>query len=118
MVMGWAASTGREPGGLVVGAAGAIGELRIAGVASLNVDRETRATVMALIDGLRTDRVPLMAPRWRRPCSGSTRDWSPRCVTSSGRRPGYSGTPRREVSVPSTNPQRCIRKFTMLAFHR
>jgi hypothetical protein len=31
------------------------------------MDRETRATVMALIDGLRTDRVPMVAPRWRRP---------------------------------------------------
>ena len=66
-VMGWAASTDREPAGLVVGAPGAIGELRVAGVAALNVDRDARASVRALIDGLRTDRVPTVAPRWRRP---------------------------------------------------
>ena len=66
-VMGWAASTDREPAGLVVGAPGAVGELRDTGVAALNVDRETRTTVLALIDGLRTDRVPMVAPRWRRP---------------------------------------------------
>ena len=65
--MGWAPSTDREPAGLVVGAPGAVGELRVACVAALNVDRDTRASVMALIDGLRTDRVPFVAPRWRRP---------------------------------------------------
>jgi bifunctional non-homologous end joining protein LigD len=65
--MGWAAPTDREPAGLVVGALGTVGELRVAGVAALNVDRETRATVMALIDGLRTDRVPMVAPHSRRP---------------------------------------------------
>jgi hypothetical protein len=65
--MGWAASTDREPAGLVVGAPGAVGELRAAGVAALNVDRDTRATVMALIDGLRTNSVPMVARRWRRP---------------------------------------------------
>jgi bifunctional non-homologous end joining protein LigD len=54
-VMSWAAPTDREPAGLVVGAPGAVGELRVAGVATLNVDRETRATAMALIDGLRSD---------------------------------------------------------------
>jgi hypothetical protein len=51
----------------LVGALGAVGELRVAGVAALNVDRDTRATVMGLIDGLRTDRVPMIALRWRRP---------------------------------------------------
>jgi bifunctional non-homologous end joining protein LigD len=66
-VMGWAAATEREPGGLVVGAPGAVGELRVAGVAVLSVDRETRAMVMALIDQLRTGRVPMLASRWRRP---------------------------------------------------
>jgi hypothetical protein len=54
-------------GRLVVAAPGAVGELRVAGVAAFNVDRDVRATVMALIDGLRTDRVPMVAPRWRRP---------------------------------------------------
>jgi hypothetical protein len=52
---------------MVIGAPGAVGELRVAGVAALNVDRETRAGVMALIDGLRTDQVPMVASRWRRP---------------------------------------------------
>jgi bifunctional non-homologous end joining protein LigD len=66
-VMGWAPSTTREPAGLVVGAPGAVGELRVAGIATLNVDRQTRATVVGLIDGLRTDSVPMVAPRWRRP---------------------------------------------------
>ena len=66
-VVGWAASTAKEPGGLVLGAPGAVGELRVVGVAPLNVDRDTRAIVMGLIDGLRTDQVPLFAPRWRRP---------------------------------------------------
>jgi bifunctional non-homologous end joining protein LigD len=66
-VMGWAPSTDREPAGLVVGAPGAVGELRAAGVAVLNVDRETRATVMALIDGLGTGKVPTIGLRWRRP---------------------------------------------------
>jgi bifunctional non-homologous end joining protein LigD len=66
-VIGWAPSTDREPAGLVVGAPGAVGEPRVAGVATLNVDRESRANVMALIDGMRTDRVPMTAPRWRRP---------------------------------------------------
>jgi bifunctional non-homologous end joining protein LigD len=65
-VMGWAASTDKEPAGLVVGAAGAVGEFRVVGVAPLHVDGETRAAVMALIGDLRTDRVPLLAPRWRR----------------------------------------------------
>jgi bifunctional non-homologous end joining protein LigD len=65
-VMGWAASTDKERAGLVVGAPGAVGELRVVGVAPLHVDRETRAAVMALIGDLRTDRVPLLAPRWRR----------------------------------------------------
>jgi hypothetical protein len=63
---GWAASTDKEPAGLVVGAPGAVGELRVVGVALLHVDREARANVMALIDELRTVRVPLLAPRWRR----------------------------------------------------
>jgi bifunctional non-homologous end joining protein LigD len=73
-VMGWAPSTGREPAGLVVGAPGAGGELRLAGVAALNVDREARATVMALMDSLHRpaadDRPPLATPgamRRRRP---------------------------------------------------
>jgi hypothetical protein len=52
---------------LVVGAPGAVGELRVAGVAALNVDRDSRATVMGLIDEHRTARVPMIAPRWRRP---------------------------------------------------
>jgi hypothetical protein len=64
--MGWAASTDKEPSGLVLGAPGAVGEVRVIGVAPLNVDRGTRAVVMRLIDELRTDRVPLLAPRWRR----------------------------------------------------
>jgi len=66
-VMGWASATDREPGGLVVGAPGAVGELRVAGVATLNVDRASRSTVMTLIDDMRTDRAPMNAPRWRRP---------------------------------------------------
>jgi ATP-dependent DNA ligase len=33
---------------------------------ALTVDHEIRATVMALLDGMRTDRVPMIAPRWRR----------------------------------------------------
>jgi bifunctional non-homologous end joining protein LigD len=65
-VMGWAASTDKEPAGLVVGAPGAIGELRVVGVAPVHADRETRDVVMRLIDGLRIDRVPVLAPRWRR----------------------------------------------------
>jgi hypothetical protein len=65
--MGWAAATDRAPAGLVVGAPGAVGELRVAGVAALTVDRATRATVMDLIDGVRTDREPMIGPRWRRP---------------------------------------------------
>jgi len=65
-VIGWAASTDKEPAGLVIGAPGAIGELRVVGVAPLNVDREARAIVMALIDSLRTERAPMVAPRWRR----------------------------------------------------
>jgi len=66
-VVGWAASTAKEPGGLVLGAPGAVGEMRVVGVAPLNVDRETRAIVMGLVDGLRTGQVPLFAPWWRRP---------------------------------------------------
>ncbi len=66
-VMGWAASTDKEPSGLVIGAPGAIGELRVVGVAPLHVDRETRRAVMCLIDDLRSERVPMLAPRWRRP---------------------------------------------------
>ena len=66
-VMGWGAPTDKEPAGLVVGALGAVGELRVIGVAPLNVDRETRIAVMGLIDGLRSERVPMLAPRWRRP---------------------------------------------------
>jgi len=66
-VVGWAASTAREHGGLVLGAAGAVGEIRVVGVAPLNVTQDTRAIVMGLIDGLGTDQVPLFAPRWRRP---------------------------------------------------
>ena len=66
-VVGWAASTQKEPAGLVLGAPGAVGEMRVVGVAPLNVDHDTRAIVMGLIDGLRTDQVPLFAPRWRRP---------------------------------------------------
>jgi bifunctional non-homologous end joining protein LigD len=66
-VMGWAPSTSREPAGLVVGAPGAVGELRVAGVAALNIEQESQAAVMSLIDELRTDQVPAMAPRWRRP---------------------------------------------------
>ncbi len=54
--MGWAAPTDKEPPGLVVGALGAVGELRVVGVAPLRVDRETRAVVMHLIDELRTGR--------------------------------------------------------------
>jgi len=65
-VMGWAASTDKEAAGVVVGAPGAVGELRVVGVAPLNVDRETRAIVMAKIEGLRSERVPMLAPRWRR----------------------------------------------------
>jgi bifunctional non-homologous end joining protein LigD len=65
-VMGWAASTDKEPAGVVLGARGAVGELRVCGVAPLNVDQDTRAVVMRLVDELRTDRVPLLAPRWRR----------------------------------------------------
>jgi bifunctional non-homologous end joining protein LigD len=66
-VVGWAASTAKEPGGLVLGAPGAVGEMRIVGVAPLNVDHETRAIVMGLVNGLRTDQVPMFAPRSRRP---------------------------------------------------
>jgi bifunctional non-homologous end joining protein LigD len=66
-VMGWAPPTSREPAGLVVGAPGAVGELRVAGIAALNVDRETRARVMTLIHERRTYEVPMIAPRWRRP---------------------------------------------------
>jgi bifunctional non-homologous end joining protein LigD len=65
-VMGWAESTDKDPAGLVLGAPGAIGELRVVGVAPLNVDRETRQVVMGLIDSLRTHRPPMLAPRWRR----------------------------------------------------
>ena len=65
-VMGWAASTDKEPAGLVRGAPGAVGELRVVGVAPLNVDRGSRAVVAHLIDELRTELVPLLAPRWRR----------------------------------------------------
>jgi bifunctional non-homologous end joining protein LigD len=65
-VMGWAASTDKEPAGLVLGAPGAVGEMRVIGVAPLNVDRESRQVAMRLIDELRTDRVPLLGPRWRR----------------------------------------------------
>jgi hypothetical protein len=36
-------------------------------IAPPNVTREPRATVMALIDQRRTDRVPTVAHRWRRP---------------------------------------------------
>jgi hypothetical protein len=44
---------------------------------AVHVDRETRGAVLRLIDEVRTDRVPLLAPRWspgddmgkRRPCS-------------------------------------------------
>jgi hypothetical protein len=72
-VMGWAAPTDREAAGLVVGAPGAVGEPRVGGVAALNVDREMRATVMALIDGMRTNRVPMIAPMAAR---GSTPSWS------------------------------------------
>jgi ATP-dependent DNA ligase len=51
----------------VVGAPGAVGELRAVGVAPLHVDRETRGVVMALVDELRTDSFPILAPRRRRP---------------------------------------------------
>ena len=37
-VVGWAASTAKEPGGLVLGAPGAVGEMRVVGVAPLHVD--------------------------------------------------------------------------------
>jgi hypothetical protein len=43
--MGWAASTDEEPAGLVVGAPGAIGALRVVGVALLQVDCQTRQVV-------------------------------------------------------------------------
>jgi len=66
-VLGWAASTAKQPGGLVLGAPGAVGEMRVVGVAPLNVDRDTRAIVVGLIAGLRTGQVPLFAPQWRRP---------------------------------------------------
>jgi bifunctional non-homologous end joining protein LigD len=113
-VMGWAPSTAREPAGLVVGAIGAIGERRVAGVAPLHVDRPTRQTVMGMLDGLRTDRVPLNAPRWRRPVlwvtnglvaevrylgrtpAGLLRHASARAVSRSG--------DRRSLCVPTTAP--------------
>jgi hypothetical protein len=54
-------STSWEP--LTIG----VGELRVVGRrAPLHGDRETPGAVMTLIDELRTDRVPLLAPRWRR----------------------------------------------------
>jgi len=51
--VGWAAAADKGPAGLVLGAPGAVGELRVIGVAPHLVDRETRQVVMALIDGLR-----------------------------------------------------------------
>jgi hypothetical protein len=41
-VMGGPPSSAREPAGLVVGAAGAIGELRVAGIAPLHLDQPAR----------------------------------------------------------------------------
>jgi hypothetical protein len=55
----------RGPAGLVVGAPDAVGELRVVAVAPLALIA-TRVPRSALIDGLRTDRVPLLAPRRRR----------------------------------------------------
>jgi hypothetical protein len=66
-VMGWAAATDKEPAGLLLGAPGAVGELRVVGVAPLNVDRDTRATIMAMVGAPRSGTVPVLAPRWRRP---------------------------------------------------
>jgi ATP-dependent DNA ligase len=51
----------------VVGAAGAVGERRVAGIAPLHLDQPTRQIVMGMLEELRADRVPLNAPRWRRP---------------------------------------------------
>jgi ATP-dependent DNA ligase len=98
-VMGWASATDREPAGLVLGAPGAVDELRVAGVAALNVDRDRRATAMALIDGCGPT-----ACRWSLRAgddrsSGSATGLSPRCATSSGRRRGCCGTHRRGRSV-------------------
>jgi hypothetical protein len=41
--------------------------MRLVGVALLKVDRETRSVVMGLMDSLRTELAPMLAPRWRRP---------------------------------------------------
>jgi len=53
--------------GLVLGAPRSCRRLRIVGVTSLHVTQDARAIVMGLVDALRTDQVPLFAPRWRRP---------------------------------------------------
>jgi hypothetical protein len=61
------------PVGLVLAAPGAVGELRVVGVAPLHVDRETSGMVMALI-GQRTDHTTECARRVaRRRCRRPSR---------------------------------------------